>query len=753
LAGSDKSNLSFLSYLFRLKSISSLESQSGITVTYPQTDYTLVVNQTIIPINPITKGSISNFRVNPSLPTGLFLDKTIGSISGTPSIAQTSVMYTITATGNAIDITTTLSITVMPSGLVRQYSFTSGSLLDQNNTNALTPSGSPASVIGSDGDTSSAYLFNGSTEYLSGSAAHLPLGASPRTLCAWINPSSYPTLKMIVSYGSPGTISASIGLAFGSNNVGFVGWANDYMPTYKVPLNTWTHICGTYTGTTATIYVNGSSIGSSPYTLNTIAGNFFIANWVDLTGHFPGKIDNVQIYNKALNDSEIRNISIRISAGLMAMFDFQGDTLDLSVNKNNGTVMGGATLTTDRFGQPNSAYLFNGSNQYINMATSSGLPTGNAARTICAWFRSTTANPENIISFGTMTTSNGNGLAKGGAAILFYGFADDTVGNHNNLTNVWTHSCGTYNGTTTVLYMNGSQIGSLGKAWNTIAGAFNIGRRADNVEFFTGSIDDVRIYNRVLSLNEIKALSGYHPMQASVWTTTPGTSGLKLYLQADSLSNLANNAAVSSWTDHSGNSNTVTQAAGMKMPLFQISGLNGKISLKFTASNLQELNNTGTTGFGGVSFSIIAAAQPLTLGADKGIMGIGTSCGNDKVLGVDATDFLYGGMCNIITLTSTTFPITTIPNIFSQTYQHGGGANLGNLYQSGNLISSQISSSTVFAGSTQLAVGRRNTSAIYWDGQISEVLFFDLSLGNTDRELIECYLSSKYGLALGHSCP
>ena len=32
-----------------------------------------------------------------------------------------------------------------------------------------------------------------------------------------------------------------------------------------------------------------------------------------------------------------------------------------------------------------------------------------------------------------MNTGNGNGLAKGGAAILFYGFADDTVGNHNNL--------------------------------------------------------------------------------------------------------------------------------------------------------------------------------------------------------------------------------------------------------------------------------------------------------------------------------
>lgn len=747
----DNSNFAFLTYLSRIRNSSvSLEDN----FTYPQKDYTLAASIATSPITPTITGSLANFRVNPPLPSGLFIDSSNGTISGIPAQPQVSATYNITATGKNKDIVNTLNITILPSGLVRQYTFTSGSLLDQNNANALTQSGSPSSVLGSDGDSAGSYSFNGSTDYFSSQGGDLPFGANPRTLCAWINPSSYPTLKMIVSYGNPGSNGASIGLAFSPNNIGFVGWANDYMPTFQVPLNTWTHLCGVYSGTTATIYINGSSIGSSAYTLNTVTGNFYIGNWVDLAGHFPGKIDNVQIYNKALTNTEVRNLSIRVPAGLMAMFDFQGDTLDLSVNKNNGTVIGGATLTTDRFGQPNSAYLFNGSTQYINISTIAGIPTGSSARTICAWFRSTTANPENIVSFGTMTTGNGNGIAKGGAAILFYGFADDTVGNHNNLTNIWTHSCGTYNGTTTFLYMNGAQIGSLGKSWNTIAGGFNIGRRLDNVEFFTGSIDDVRIYNRVLSLNEIRALSGNHPMQATVWTTTPATSALKLYVQAESLSNLANNAAVSSWIDQSGNPNTVTQATGSKMPLFQTSGLNGKNSLKFTASNLQELSTNVGVGLAGINFSIIAAAQPTTLGTDKSIVSIGSTCGNDKVLGVDTSNFLFGGMCNIIYLNSTTFPITTMPNIFSQTYQHGGGANLGNLYQSGNLISSQISSATAFAGLTELAVGKRYSSgAAYWDGQISEVLFFDVSLSNADRELIECYLSTKYGLALGHSCP
>ncbi|HMV43304.1 MAG TPA: LamG domain-containing protein [Leptospiraceae bacterium] len=747
----DKSNFSFLSYLSRLNNPPS--SQSNESFAYPQNDYTLIANTTIIPIQPIITGNLSNFKSTPPLPSGILIDPASGIISGTPAQIQVQTSYTISATGEKSEITSSISLTVQPNGLLRQYTFTGGSYLDHNNSNPLTPNGSPINVIGSDGDSAGAILLNGSTDYLSNTSTNLPLGSQPRTLCAWINPSNYSSLKMIFSYGSPGTISASIGLAFTQTNIGFVGWGNDFLPTFQVPLNTWTHLCGTYDGTTATIYVNGSNIGSSPYTLNTVAGNFYIGNWVDLAGYFPGKIDNVQIYNKSLNASEIRNLSIRVPAGLMAMFDFQGDTLDLSINKNNGTIMGGATLTIDRFGQANSAYLFNGSTQYINVPTYSGLPTGNTARTICAWFRSTTSNPENIVSFGTMTTTNGNGIAKGGAAILFYGFADDTVGNHNNLTNIWVHSCGTYNGATATLYMNGAQIGSLSKSWNTIISGFNIGRRLDNVEFFTGSIDDVRIYNRVLSINEIRSLSGYNPMQTSVWSSTPASSGLKLYFQSDSLSGLANNATVSSWTDQSGNLNTLNQGTGSKMPTFLTNGLNGRNTLKFLSANMQELNNNATVGLGGTSFSIFAVAQPLSLGIDQGIIGISNSCGNDKVLGVDTTNFLYGGICNLIYLTSSSFSITTIPNIFTETYQHGGGGNLGNLYQAGNLISSQVSSATPFSGSTVLAIGRRYAAAAYWNGHISEVLFFDSALGNADRELVECYLSSKYGIGLGHSCP
>ena len=52
--------------------------------------------------------------------------------------------------------------------------------------------------------------------------------------------------------------------------------------------------------------------------------------------------------------------------GLVAYYPFNGNANDSSGNGNNGTV-NGASLTTDRFGNTNKAYSFNGSNNYITV--------------------------------------------------------------------------------------------------------------------------------------------------------------------------------------------------------------------------------------------------------------------------------------------------------------------------------------------------------------------------------------------------
>ena len=60
------------------------------------------------------------------------------------------------------------------------------------------------------------------------------------------------------------------------------------------------------------------------------------------------------------------------SNGLVGYWPFNGNANDASGNVNNGTVTG-ATLTTDRFGNSNSSYEFNGTSNKINFGSSQSL--------------------------------------------------------------------------------------------------------------------------------------------------------------------------------------------------------------------------------------------------------------------------------------------------------------------------------------------------------------------------------------------
>ena len=100
------------------------------------------------------------------------------------------------------------------------------------------------------------------------------------------------------------------------------------------------------------------------------------------------------------------------SNGLMGYWGFNGNANDQSGNGNNGTV-NGATLTTDRFGNSNSAYSFDGVNDFISTSYSGIL--GNNSRSISFWYNSLTDNTDEtvFIDYG------GNDCGDGFACTLF----------------------------------------------------------------------------------------------------------------------------------------------------------------------------------------------------------------------------------------------------------------------------------------------------------------------------------------------
>ncbi|MFC1853526.1 hypothetical protein ACFL27_25325, partial [candidate division CSSED10-310 bacterium] len=74
-----------------------------------------------------------------------------------------------------------------------------------------------------------------------------------------------------------------------------------------------------------------------------------------------------------------------ITTGLVAYYPFNGNADDESGTGNHGTV-NGAVLATDRFDQPDSAYSFDGLNDYISIPHHATLNVSNS--TFSAWVKS-----------------------------------------------------------------------------------------------------------------------------------------------------------------------------------------------------------------------------------------------------------------------------------------------------------------------------------------------------------------------------
>ena len=105
--------------------------------------------------------------------------------------------------------------------------------------------------------------------------------------------------------------------------------------------------------------------------------------------------------------------SIDLSASLNASTDsiigfypFNNNANDESGNNNNGTVFG-ATLVNDRFGNSNSAYLFDGTDDYIELPDlDATTDDSNDEFTISAWIKtSSTSNYDGIVNFSNNVTS------------------------------------------------------------------------------------------------------------------------------------------------------------------------------------------------------------------------------------------------------------------------------------------------------------------------------------------------------------
>jgi|SRR6185436_1590588 len=216
-----------------------------------------------------------------------------------------------------------------------------------------------------------------------------------------------------------------------------------------------------------------------------------------------------------------------ITTGLIAKWNFGGNAADSSGNGHNGTVHN-AQLTTDRCGNPNSAYSFFGTNQYIDVPDAPSLRLNNIDYTISAWVNKWDTIINNAYSIIAKRVANNQtgyhfyingGTATAGCPSVYMLFSGGGASDPGCIVDSvivldsWQHIVVTYTlSTSTVRFYIDDVLRGMTDSMPTPNGNVSPTLRIGNDTWvlgpygFNGKIDDIKIYNRVLDSCDIDSL-------------------------------------------------------------------------------------------------------------------------------------------------------------------------------------------------------------------------------------------------------
>lgn len=195
--------------------------------------------------------------------------------------------------------------------------------------------------------------------------------------------------------------------------------------------------------------------------------------------------------------------------GMVAWWSGDGNALDL-VGTNHGTLMNGATFAPGMVGQ---AFLFDGNDDFVLVLDSPHLAFhDNTPMSVELWaYRMSSALEQHLLGIHTHGVGLSYQLAIDGEGVRFVGSYPHDAGLSSHFDpplNEWLHYAATFDGAEIRLYINAvlaaAAISPLGPQLNE---SLRIGASPhDLYRTFGGMIDEVSIYNRALSPEEIKAI-------------------------------------------------------------------------------------------------------------------------------------------------------------------------------------------------------------------------------------------------------
>lgn len=322
----------------------------------------------------------------------------------------------------------------------------------------------------------------------------------------------------------------------------------------------WTHLVGSYSSTDdkLALYVDGKLEGETAYSTPWEARRGFQLGAGSYGGgarsaFFPGSIDEVQVFDKPLAVEEVALLRDKKDVGdpgrpAVAQFTLDEPTGATTV-EGHGQVFpakysGGVTTGVE--GVTGKAAHFNGTDGYGRMAQSRG-PHLNTSRsfTVSAW-----AKLDRKPSGAAVITAQA-GQVKPGFELYYSSaydrwsfdqYSEDSADGKviraiqpegtTARTGEWVHLVGVHDtvANTLTLYVNGAKAGttSLPNAWyadqSMFLGANTYDGNAKPSNYFPGTIDDVRLYDRVVSPDEVAQMFKQHPLLKGRWNFEQSTA-------------------------------------------------------------------------------------------------------------------------------------------------------------------------------------------------------------------------------------
>lgn len=518
-------------------------------------------------------------------------------------------------------------------------------------------------------------------------------------------------------------------------------------------INTWYHIVMTYDGTTLSFYLNGTLYGSANYagSITERANNMRIGADKDGTGNFTGKVDEVRSYDRVLSSDEVGQLyrlttPTSVDTSLEGYWSFNAQDMngttayDRSGAGNNGALTGGAVGTVGRLGQ---AVNLDGTNDYVVIPNNSSLQMSSSV-SFSFWMRPGTLGGE---SYDTLVSKWDNYYTdiQTGTGIIEFG-VDANAGALSSKTTVvagnWYFVSAVFDdtGNTMSLYINGVLDNSQAAAGTMTPTTDNlmIGSWDTTTEFFTGQIDEVRVYSRALSASEIKsqydlgAPDKGNTSAAQAQGTGRLDSGLISYYPLDDGS-----GTTATDTSVNGNNGTLTNGplwvTGQVGSAVDFDGTDDYIQKTDTA--IQDFGDTDNFTLSGwfnrdtaTTDDVILAKRSSLLAASAGYM----------VYLDDATDqliFEVSDGTDEYSLTSVTTFTATGWNHFVVVWDQDSAAN-SEIYING-IANSATDSGTIgnigdLSNAVSFGIGVNSLAGDDYDGKIDEIRVYDRTL-STDE--------------------